>query len=457
MQIHFIAIGGSVMHDLAINLFKMGHQITGSDDLIVEPSKSKLLENKLLPEKLGWDENKITEKLDAVIVGKHAAADNPELLAAQRLNLKIYSYPEFIYENSVNKLRVVIAGTYGKTTILSMIMHVMRKLGKEFDYLIGAQLEGFDSLVKLSSSSPVIFIEGDEYFASSIDNHAKFHYYQPNIALLGNIQGDNLKGFDSSQDYISQFQYFLETIVTNGTLVYNKEDQVVLRLVSELKGRKINKHGYQLPEFTINKGTTYIRVNELDIPIKLIGRQNLINLAGAQTVVEWLGITREEFYNSIQDYKNTNRHLEFVSTNGSSVVYQDYAKSPEKLKLSIRAIKDQFPGFKLLTIIELNPYDEISQSDINMYKDALDTSDKSLVLVNKVNEGGKSVVSCHICDTIKDGFGQDSFKTLFSVNELIDYVHKFDNDGFNLLFVSFNKNRGVNMLSFADMFFAKQK
>lgn len=457
MQIHFIAIGGSVMHDLAINLSKIGHQVTGSDDQIVEPSRSKLLELGLLPEQLGWDTARITDKLDAVIVGKHASADNPELLTAQRLNLKVYSYPEFIYENSVNKLRVVIAGTYGKTTIMSMIMHVMRKLGKEFDYLIGAQLDGFDSLVKLSSTAPVIFIEGDEYFASSIDTHAKFHYYQPNIALLGNIHFDNHKGFNTEQEYLEQFNRFLDTIVPNGTLVYNKSDQTVLRLVTELKGRKINKHGYQLPEFTINKGVTYINVGDVDIPIKLIGKQNLINVSGAQTVVEWLGIKREDFYTAIQDFKNSIRHLEFVSSNGSSVVYQDYVKSPEKLKSSIKTIKDQFPGVKLLTIIELNPYDDLNETNIYLYKDALLSSDKSLVLVNKVNERGGHVVLHNICDNIRDSFNNENTCALFDVNELVEYVRKFDNEGFNLLFVSFNKNNGVNMLSFADMFFFKQK
>lgn len=456
MQIHFIAIGGSVMHDLAINLSKMGHQVTGSDDQIVEPSRTKLLELNLLPARLGWDPDNITENIDAVIVGKHAAADNPELLAAQRLNLKIYSYPEFIYENSVNKLRVVIAGTYGKTTIMSMIMHVMRKLDKEFDYLVGAQLDGFDSLVKLSSTAPVIFIEGDEYYASSIDNHAKFHYYQPNIALLGNIQMDSYTGFATQDEYVDQFKQFLDTVVPNGTVVYNKDDQNVLRLIAELKGKKLNKHGYQLPEYTINKGVTYIHVNDTNIPIKLIGKQNLINMAGAQTVVEWLGIRREEFYNAIQDFKSSNRHLEFVGSNGRSVVYQDYMQNPSKLKTSISSIKDQFPASKLLTIIELNPYDELNEFNINLYLDALLISDKSLVLVNKFNDKGVEIVSNNICDSVKNSFKRNDISTIFDVNELINCVRLFDSEGFNLLLVSFNKNNGVNMLSIADEFFAKQ-
>lgn len=455
MRIHFIAIGGSVMHNLAINLAKMGHQISGSDDQIVEPSRSKLKENGLLPEKIGWDADIVTNDLDAVILGKHAQANNPELLKAQELNIKIYSFPEFVYEQTLNKTRVVIAGTYGKTTIVSMIMHVLRKLERDFDYLVGAQLEGCDSLIKLSDSAPIILIEGDEFYASSIDDHAKFHYYHPNIALISNVHWDNFKMVISEENYLEQFVGFVETIVPKGTLIYNKDDKNVLKVIGDTKGCKINRHGYQLPAYTINKGVTSINVSEENIPLQVIGKQNLSNIAGAYTVCEWLGVNRMEFYAAIQDFTSSVRYLEFVASDGNSVVYQDFAHSPSKLVASIHAVKEQFPGHKLLTIIELNPYDVLDQYKMSQYNQSMDESDLSIVFVNKSTIRENNISLENLINSVKFNFNNDNLKVVVDVNELTDCVEKFDSQGFNMLFVSFNNYNGVNMLSFADGFFSK--
>jgi len=454
MRIHFIAIGGSVMHNLAISLAKMGHQITGSDDQIVEPSKSKLKEVGLLPTQIGWDVEKITTDLDAIILGKHAMADNPELLKAQELNVKIYSFPEFIYEQSINKIRVVIAGTYGKTTIVSMIMHVLRKLGKDFDYVIGAQLEGFDSLIKLTANSPVILIEGDEFYASSIDDHAKFHYYNPNIALISNIQWDNFKMLISEEDYLNQFERFVDTIVPKGTLVYNKEDQNIQSLLSHTKGCKINRHGYKIPMYSINKGVTFVHVGEEVIPLQIIGKQNLSNIAGAYTVCEWLGVKRDEFYHAIKDFKSSIRYLEFVASDGESVVYQDFAHTPFKLKASIHAVKEQFPASKLLTIIELNPYDVLDTDKIKQYNKTMEESNSAIVFVNKSIIREKNIDLDNIINVIKFNFNHDDLLVISNVNDLISYVESFDNQHFNMLFMSSNNYSGVNMLSFSDKFFS---
>lgn len=295
MRIHFIAIGGSIMHNLAISLANQGHQISGSDDQIVEPSRTRLLEAHLLPEKIGWFPEKITSDIDAVILGMHAEADNPELLKAQELDLKIYSFPEFVYEQSKQKTRVVIAGSYGKTTITSMIMHVLKTLGRSFDYLVGAQLEGFDRLVNLTTDNPVIIIEGDEYYASTLDHRSKFHLYHPNIALISNVEWDNFKSVISQEDYYDQFRTFIDTIVLKGTLVYNKEDKVLQSLVGETMVCKINRHGYKSPEYTINKGITYLHYGDEQIPLQVFGKHNLSNIAGAYTVCEWLGVKKQEF------------------------------------------------------------------------------------------------------------------------------------------------------------------
>lgn len=457
MRIHFIAIGGSVMHNLAIGLAKMGHQITGSDDQIVEPSKSKLKAHNLLPNKLGWDSDKITDDLDAVILGKHASADNLELLKAQELKIKIYTFPEFIYEHTLDKTRIVIAGTYGKTTIISMIMHVLRKLGRDFDYLVGSQLEGFDSLIKLSVSAPIILIEGDEFYASSIDDHAKFHYYQPNIALISNIYWDNFKMLISEESYLEQFDRFVETIVPKGTLIYNKDDQNVLKIVGKTKACKINRHGYQLPTYSINKGVTSIQVCDENVPLQIIGKQNLSNIVGAYTVCEWIGVKRAEFYEAIKDFKSSIRYLEFVASDGESVVYQDFVHSPVKMKTSIHAVKEQFPEDKLLTIIELNPYDVLDELKIKTYEKSMEESDSSVVFVNKNIIREKNIDLSNIINIIREGFDQSDLTIIFDLNDLIDYVQNFDSRGFNMLFMSFNSYNGVNMLSFADGFFSKIK
>lgn len=454
MRIHFIAIGGSVMHNLAISLAKMGHQISGSDDQIVEPSKSKLKEVGLLPQQIGWDSNKITPELDAIILGKHAMADNPELLKAQELNIKIYSFPEFIYEQTINKTRVVIAGTYGKTTIVSMVMHVLRKLNKDFDYVIGAQLEGFDSLIKLTAHAPVILIEGDEFYASSIDDHAKFHYYHPNIALISNIQWDNFKMLFTEEDYLKQFERFVDTIVPKGTLVYNKEDHNIQKLLTITKDCKINRHGYNTPAYTINKGVTLVNVCNKDIPLQIIGKQNLSNIAGAYTVCEWLGVKRDEFYDAIKDFKSSIRYLEFVASDGESVVYQDFAHTPTKLKTSIHAVKEQFPNSKLLTIIELNPYDVLDEAKMKQYSKTMEESDCAIVFVNKSIIREKNIDLDNISDKIEFNFNHKNLLVISNVNDLVAYVQDFDNQHFNMLFMSSNNYNGVNMLSFSDKFFS---
>ena len=455
MRIHFIAIGGSVMHNLAISLAKLGHQVTGSDDQIVEPSKSRLREASLLPEQIGWNADKITADIDAVILGKHALADNVELMKAQELKVKIYSFPEFVYEHSIDKIRVVIAGTYGKTTIISMIMHVLKYLKRDFDYLVGAKLEGFDSLIKLTSTAPIMLIEGDEFYASSIDLHSKFHYYHPNIALISNIQWDNFKMLMTEEEYLGQFETFIDTIVPKGTLIYNKEDSNVVKIVGETKDCKINRHGYRLPNYTINKGVTYLQISDEDIPLQIIGKQNLSNIAGAYTVCEWLGIKRDEFYEAIRNFKSSIRYLEFVASAEGSVVYQDFAHTPTKLKSSIHAIKEQFSSFKLLTIIELNPYDVIEGDKLEQYDSSMMESDTSIVFINKSSIKEKNVVLDNIVDRIVRVFNHPNLLVITDPVDLYGFLEVFDSKGYNMLFMSSSNYSGINMLKFADKFLTK--
>ncbi|WP_400262603.1 Mur ligase family protein [Sphingobacterium sp. SG20118] len=314
MRIHFIAIGGSIMHNLAISLERQGHQVSGSDDQIVEPSRSHLIDAGLLPEQLGWFEEKITDDIDAVILGAHALVNNPELLKAQELDLKIYSFPEFIQELSQDKTRVVIAGSYGKTTIMSMIMHVLKTFERPFDYLVGAQLEGFDNLIEITKTNKIILIEGDENVASSLSSKSKFMFYKPNIALISGINWNEYSTTITFDNYLKQFEDFINTIESKGTLIYNKEDKYIQKIINDTKSCKINRHGYQIPEYTINKGTTFVKATKGDIPLQVFGKYNLSNIAGAYTVCEWLGIKKDDFFEAIKTFKSSIRYLEFVAS-----------------------------------------------------------------------------------------------------------------------------------------------
>lgn len=452
MRIHFIAIGGSIMHNLAINLAEQGHQVTGSDDQIVEPSKSQLKEAGLLPKELGWFPEKITEDIDAVILGMHADENNPELQKAKELGIRIYSFPEFVYEQSSEKTRVVIAGTYGKTTITSMIMHVLKKLGRNFDYLVGAQLEGFDKLLQLSPENNLIIIEGDEYYASAMNKQSKFLKYKPNIALISGVDWDHFKTVISQEDYFKQFEDFIRTIVPKGTLIYNKDDKNTREVVDRTMDIKINRHGYKLPDYTINKGITYVQVGDQNIPLKVFGKHNLSNISGAFTVCEWLGVKRDEFYAAIQDFRSSIRYLEFVASQNGSVVYQDFAHTPGKLRSSIHAVKEQFPNQALVTIIELNGYDSLDSEFITEYANSMNESDFAVVFVNTSLIKEKNIALDNLIWRLNEAFNHPAFQVITQMAELEDFLETFKSNGYNLLFMSSNNYNGVNMTSFADKF-----
>ncbi|TYR36602.1 peptidoglycan synthetase [Sphingobacterium phlebotomi] len=452
MRVHFIAIGGAVMHNLAISLAEQGHQVSGSDDQVVEPSKSRLKNAGLLPKTTGWFPEKITEDIDAVILGMHAESDNPELLRAQELNIKIYSFPEFIYEQSMDKTRVVVAGTYGKTTIMSMVMHVLKKLGRDFDYLVGAQLEGFDSLVKLTAHNKIILLEGDEYYASPIDHRSKFHLFNPNIALISGIEWNESRANMGQEEYLKQFETFIDTIVRKGTLIYNKDNRNLVEIVEATSDCNINRHGYKLPEYSINKGVTYLHLGEERIPLQVFGKLNLSNIAGAYTVCEWLGIKRVDFYKAIKDFRSSIRYLEFVASENESVVYQDFLHSPYKLRTSIHAVKEQFPEQGLVTIIELNPYDVINRSFLDTYRESMDESDYAVVLINKDTIKEKNILISNLASEIQQIFNHKNFTFLTDVSSLEIYLEEFKSFNFNLLFMVSPHHNSMDIVSLADKF-----
>ena len=378
MNYHFIAIGGSAMHNLALALHQKGDTITGSDDAIFEPSKTRLKAKGLLPEEEGWFEEKITSNIDAVILGMHAKADNPELLQAKKLGLKIYSYPEFLFEQSKNKTRVVIGGSHGKTTITSMILHVLNYHEIAVDYMVGAQLEGFDTMVHLTAENEFIVLEGDEYLSSPIDLRPKFHLYKPNIALLSGIAWDHINVFPIYENYVEQFSIFVNSMTNGGIMVYNEEDNEV-KMVVEQTINPIKKYPYCTPNFRIENGTTFIETALGEMPLEIFGKHNLQNLAGAKWICQHMGVDEADFFEAIATFKGASKRLEKIAESESTVVYKDFAHSPSKVKATTNAVKSQYPNKNLLACLELHTYSSLNAKFLKEYKGALESADKAVV------------------------------------------------------------------------------
>ena len=378
MRIHFIAIGGSAMHNLAIALHNKGEQVTGSDDEIFDPSRTRLAAKGLLPEQYGWFEDNISSDIDAVILGMHAKQDNIELLRAKALGLTIYSYPEFLYEQSKNKTRVVIGGSHGKTTITSMILHVMHYHDKEVDYMVGAQLEGFDTMVHLTKENDFIVLEGDEYLSSAIDRRPKFHLYKPNIALLSGIAWDHINVFPTFDNYVEQFRIFLSQITHGGAIVYNQED-IEVKQVVETAQNQIKKYPYQTPRYSVNNGDTLLDTEDGPMPIEVFGKHNLNNLEGARWICQLMGVQQEDFYEAIATFKGASKRLEKIGQGPTSIAYKDFAHSPSKVRATTQALKSQYPERSLLACLELHTYSSLNPEFLSEYKGTLNGADKAVV------------------------------------------------------------------------------
>jgi UDP-N-acetylmuramate: L-alanyl-gamma-D-glutamyl-meso-diaminopimelate ligase len=378
MRTHFIAIGGSAMHNLALALHNKGYKVTGSDDAIFEPSKSRLEKKGILPLELGWFPEKITKDIDAIILGMHAKADNPELVKAQDLGLKIYSYPEFLYEQSKSKTRVVIGGSHGKTTITSMILHVMHYHNIDVDYMVGAQLEGFDTMVHLTEENDFMVLEGDEYLSSPIDRRPKFHLYQPNIALISGIAWDHINVFPTYENYVEQFEIFIKKITNGGILVYNEDDAEV-KHVAESATNPIRKLPYSTPNYKVENGITLLETPEGDMPIEVFGAHNLNNLAGAKWICQNMGVDEAEFYEAIASFKGASKRLEKIAESKNKVAYKDFAHSPSKVAATTKAVKEQFPNRKLVACLELHTYSSLNAEFLQEYEGALEFADVAVV------------------------------------------------------------------------------
>ncbi len=381
-KVHLIAIGGSAMHNMALALHEKGFTVSGSDDEINEPSKSRLARAGLLPPQIGWFPEKLHQDLDAVILGMHARADNPELLRAKELGLKIYSYPEYIYEATRDKTRIVVGGSHGKTTITAMILHVMKHCGIDTDFMVGAQLEGFNTMVKLSNSARFAVIEGDEYLASPIDRRPKFHLYKPDIAIISGIAWDHINVFPTFDIYVDQFRQFIKLIEPGGHLVYCREDTVLNALCNESINSSISKTAYGIPAHEITNGITSLIINNKRYALQIFGNHNLMNLNGARLVCNKAGIGDEQFYEAIRSFRGAAKRLELVYKNEKFSFYKDFAHSPSKLKATTDAVKQQFKNRKIVACMELHTFSSLTEEFLNEYKDSMNLADEAIVYFN---------------------------------------------------------------------------
>ena len=442
MNVHLIAIGGSAMHNMAIAMYKKGFNVTGSDDEIFEPSKSRLAKLNLLPAKEGWDVNNIHAGLDAVILGMHARIDNPELIKAQELGLKIYSYPEYIYEQTKDKTRVVVGGSHGKTTITAMILHVLNFHKIDCDYLVGAQLEGFDTMVKLTKEAKIAVIEGDEYLSSPIDRRPKFHLYKPNIAILSGIAWDHINVFPTFDFYVEQFKIFVNQIEQGGSLVYCELDKEVKK-VCEGSRIDIKKFPYAVPENKIENGITILKTDSAEIPLLVFGDHNLMNINGARLVCNQLGLNDEKFYEAIQSFKGAAKRLELVKRNDVSAMYKDFAHSPSKLKATTQAVKKQFPNRKLIACMELHTFSSLTEEFLKEYKGSMELADEAIVYFNQHTIEHKKLKPISE-EQVKSAFGGNNIRVITDSKLLLEELLKMNFENKNLLMMSSGNFDGID-------------
>lgn len=431
------------MHNLALALHEKGYEVSGSDDAIFEPSASRLKQRGLLPEQMGWFPEKISPDLDAVILGMHAHADNPEMLRAQELGLKMFSYPEYLYEQSKDKTRVVIAGSHGKTTITSMILHVLHYHQKEVDYMVGAQLEGFDVMVKLTEHNDFMVLEGDEYLSSALDRRPKILLYQPNIALLSGIAWDHINVFPTFENYVHQFELFLDSITPGGAIVYNSEDAEVVKVVESCQ-KALKRFPYKTPEYTIEDGITYLQTIEGPIPLEVFGKHNLSNIEGARLICNQLGVMDEEFYEAIQSFKGASKRLELVNRTTQYVAYKDFAHAPSKVVSTTQAVKEQFRDKSLVACLELHTYSSLNPEFLKEYKGALDKADEKMVYYNPEALAIKRMAPISP-DDIRTAFGDETIEVFTSSQELKAKLDSMEKSGKVFLMMSSANFGGIDL------------
>ncbi len=444
MKVHLIATGGAIMHNLAIALKKRGYEVSGSDDEIYEPAHSRLAAQGLLPEAHGWFPEKLTSDIDVVILGMHARQDNPELLRATELGLKIVSFPEFIYEESKNKNRVVIAGSHGKTTTTSMVMHVLKAAGKVFDYAVGSSIEGFVDSVKLTADAPIIIIEGDEYLTSPIDRRPKFLWYKPQVSYLTGIAWDHINVFPTYEEYFQQFVLFLDSLEKDAIFFYNPNDAEIIRLL-ESHGKHLKCIPAVTPAHKIENGSTTVNFSGAEYKLSVFGEHNIQNLAGAQKVCECLGVPESDFWKYIQNFKGAGKRLQKIYEDNNMIAYRDFAHAPSKVKATVEAVKEQYPGKKLIAALELHTFSSLNPEFIREYMGSMDMADEAIVYINPETQKAKRSTPIGTEEILK-AFGKASLVFTDDAADIRSLLHKNYPEPVSLLLMSSGNFGGTELI-----------
>ena len=454
MKVHFIAIGGAAMHNLALALHEKGVRVTGSDDEINDPSKSRLEAKGLLPERIGWYPERITADLDAVILGMHARADNPELHKAKELGLPVYSYPEYLYQATLSKTRVVVGGSHGKTTTTAMIMHALRLLGANFDYLVGAQLDGFETMVRLSNDAPVAILEGDEYLSSPLDPRPKFHLYHPQIAVLTGVAWDHINVFPTFEGYVDQFRIFLNTMPDGAVVFYAAQDEILQQLANEQQDR-LNTIAYGIPQHRVEAGISYWISGGSELALGVFGEHNLQNLEAARLVCEALGFAPQDVVQALSSFRGAARRLELVGRTAQGVFYRDFAHSPSKLKATVEAVRTQYPGIRLVACMELHTFSSLNRAFLAEYNGTMEHADEAFVYYNPKTIAHKKLEDIQPKE-VAEAFGGKNLRVFTDSNELVAQLHAMDWSHSVLLMMSSGTFDGISMPALAaDLGFAK--
>jgi UDP-N-acetylmuramate: L-alanyl-gamma-D-glutamyl-meso-diaminopimelate ligase len=447
-RVHFIAIGGSAMHNLAIALHLKGYNVTGSDDEIFDPARSRLETYGLLPEKFGWFPEKLDHTIGSIILGMHARGDNPELARAKELGMKIFSYPEFLYEQSKDKLRVVIGGSHGKTTITAMILHVLQHCGIDSDYMVGAKLEGFDVMVRLTEEAKVMVFEGDEYLTSALDLRPKFHLYKPDIALVSGIAWDHMNVFPTFENYISQFRIFMEMVPEKGALIYCNEDPEVKKVAQDAKGKML-KLPYSIPDHRVKDGKTVLQTAEGEFPLMVFGNHNLMNLEGARFVCNQLNISNSDFYKAIGTFKGASNRLELIASKTGFNAYRDFAHAPSKLKATLEAVKEQFADRKLIACFELHTYSSLNKDFLDQYAGSMEKADVAVVYFSPHALALKKLPML-LPEDIKESFRKQGLLVFSDSEKFQEFLLDQEYTNTNLLLMSSGNYDGLNVKNFAE-------
>ena len=449
MNVHFIAIGGSAMHNLAIALHLKGYHVTGSDDEIFDPAKSRLQRYGLLPESYGWHPERITKDLDAIVLGMHARIDNPELLKAQELGLKIFSYPEYLYEQSKTKTRVVVGGSHGKTTTTAMILHVLQHCGIEADYMVGAQLEGFEVMVRLSETAKVMVIEGDEYLTSPIDRRPKFHLYKPHVAIVTGIEWDHINVFPTFEIYKDQFAQFVNLIEPGGRLIYCNDDAEVRDVALKNTRTDIAKQPYDVPPHEVVEGITYLDTAHGRVPLRVFGNHNLLNLTAARYACNSLGVTDEQFDEAIQSFGGASKRLELVKATMDCAVYKDFAHAPSKLRATIAAMKEQYPNRRLVACMELHTFSSLTAEFLKQYAGTMDRADVPFVYYSQHALQLKKLPDLDP-EQVKASFANERVRVFTDSKQMVEELRKMHWQDANLLMMSSGNFDGIDFKQLAD-------